>query len=122
MQEIRSKRRRNPEVWHKANRLVIILIVFAIIGGALLAFLPEIARHKSLANQLEQEKETLAREELVNRQRAREVHLLQNDPEYVEIIARDKLGVMKEGETILRLESTPKAATPVVTPSKLAKP
>jgi hypothetical protein len=122
VQEIRSKRRRNPEVWHKANRLVIILIVLAIVGVALLAFIPEIARHKSLTNQLEQEKESLARQELVSRQRAREVHLLQDDSEYVEIIARDRLGVMKEGETILRLDSNPKAATPVATPAKLAKP
>jgi len=122
VQEIRSKRRRNPEVWHKANRLVIILIVLAIIGGALLAFIPEIARHKILTNQFEQEKESLAREELVNRQRAREVRLLQNDPEYVEIIARDRLGVMKEGETILRLDSTPKTATPLATSAKVAKP
>ena len=122
MQEIRSKRRRNPEVWHKANRLVIILIVLAVVGGALLAFIPEIARHRSLTRQLEQEKESLAREELVNRQRAREVHLLQNDPEYVEIIARDRLGVMKEGETILRLDSTTKASTPVATSSKPANP
>jgi cell division protein FtsB len=122
VQEIRSKRRRNPEVWHKANRLVIILIVLAIIGGALLAFIPEIARHKSLTNQFEQEKESLAREKLVNRQRAREVHLLQNDPEYVEIIARDRLGVMKEGETILRLDSNPKAASPVANPPKTTKP
>jgi len=34
------------------------------------------------------------------------VHLLKTDSEYVEIIARDRIGVMKEGETIYRLDSS----------------
>lgn len=39
------------------------------------------------------------------------MHLLKHDSEYVEIIARDRIGVMKEGETIYRLD-TPAAPTP----------
>lgn len=118
MQEIRSKRRRNPEVWHKANRFILVLIVLGFIGVALFAFLPEISRHKNLASQLEREREALAREELVKRQRLREVNLLQHDPEYVEIIARDRLGVMKEGETIFRLDSPTNAPASSGTNSK----
>ena len=34
-----------------------------------------------------------------------EVKLLQNDPQYLEIIAREKLDLMKPGETIFRLGS-----------------
>jgi cell division protein FtsB len=34
-----------------------------------------------------------------------EVTLLKADPTYLETIARDKLDLMKEGETIFRLES-----------------
>lgn len=40
----------------------------------------------------------------LNARRAREVHLIQNDPEYAGIIARDRLDLMKEGETIFRME------------------
>ena len=39
-----------------------------------------------------------------NRRLAKEVDALQRDPEYSGIIARDRLNLMKEGETILRLE------------------
>lgn len=39
----------------------------------------------------------------------REEHLLKHDPEYVGLIARDRLDLMKEGETIYRLDA-PKPA------------
>jgi cell division protein FtsB len=35
----------------------------------------------------------------------REVSLLKTDPTYLETIVRDKLDMMKEGETIFRLEA-----------------
>jgi cell division protein FtsB len=41
----------------------------------------------------------------------REVHLLQNDPTYLENIARDKLDLMQPGETIFRLDG--RTATPL---------
>jgi cell division protein FtsB len=47
---------------------------------------------------LTEEKNLLARQ-------TREVTLLKADPTYLETIARDKLDVMKEGETIFRLEA-----------------
>ena len=36
----------------------------------------------------------------------REVNLLKTDPVYLETIARDRLDLMKDGETIFRIEST----------------
>ena len=38
----------------------------------------------------------------------REVNLLKTDPGYLETIARDRLDLMKEGETIFRLEQPPR--------------
>jgi cell division protein FtsB len=111
VQPIRSKRRRNPEVWHKANRMMIALIIAGGAAVAVAAFYPEIARHRALSAQLAEEKSTLAAEELKKARREREVHLLKHDSEYVEIIARDRIGVMKEGETIYRLD-TPVASAP----------
>ncbi|MEI8293824.1 MAG: septum formation initiator family protein [bacterium] len=104
MQPIRSKRRKNPEVWHNANRFMIALIIVACVAFAAAAFYPEIARHRSLSAQLAEEQAVLAAEQLTKARREREVHLLKNDKEYVEIIARDRIGVMKEGETIYRLD------------------
>lgn len=39
----------------------------------------------------------------------REKNLLKTDPEYIENIARDKLDLMKPGETIYRLDNKPTA-------------
>lgn len=111
MNQLRSKRRRNPEVWHKANRMVTGLIVLGAVLFIGMAFYPEWARYNSLAAQLEEDRAILASQELERAQREREVHLLQNDPEYVEIIARDKIGVMKPDEQIFRLDA-PAASVP----------
>jgi len=55
------------------------------------------AEIEQLQSQLTEEKTLLARQ-------TREVTLLKADPTYLETIARDKLDLMKEGETIFRLE------------------
>ena len=82
------------------------LIVLALLFFAGLAFYPEWVKRNELARQLEEEKAKLNAEVLLQKKREREVTLLQTDPGYVEIIARDKLGVMKEGETIIRLDGS----------------
>jgi|GEM_PF-753741 len=104
VQEMLPKSRRNPELWHQLNRFVSVLIVIALLIFVGLLFYPEWVRRGELASQLANEQTKLTAEQLLQKQRAREVVLLQNDPEYFETIARDKIGVMKEGETIMRLE------------------
>lgn len=103
--QLRSQRRRRSEHWHKANRALIalILVCFVLLGAFL--FYPQIERRKELARQLEEEQAVLRDEEAQRTLHRREVHLLENDPEYVEIIARDRIGVMKEGETIFRFDT-----------------
>jgi len=111
--------RRNPEVWHQINRLLMAGILIVVLIFVALTFRPEWNRRAELQRQLEEEQSKLKAEQLLEKQRQREVHLLQTDPEYVEIIARDKLGVMKEGETIFRLEQgKPAAVVPVTTPQR----
>jgi cell division protein FtsB len=104
VQQLRTRRRRNPEVWLKANRLVATLIALGLVAIAVLAFHPEWERHQDLAARLEEEQAVLREQELLLQQRDRELHLLQHDPEYVENLARDTLGLMKEGEEIIRLD------------------
>ena len=120
VQQLSSKRRRNPEVWSMANRLISLLIVMGALAFLMMAFYPEWTRKKDLSSQLAKEKSKLSAEELLRKQRSREVDLLKNDPEYVEAIARDKIGVMKEGETIYRLDSP--GPTPAAITAKPANP
>ncbi len=80
-------------------------ILFALVLFVLAAFYPEWARYNSLATELDEKRAILQTQELDRDQREREVHLLQNDPEYVEISACDKIGVMKPDEQIFRLDA-----------------
>src|SRR5204863_2827815 len=68
------------------------------------------AETDQLLAQVTEEKLLLARQ-------TRQVSLLKSDPTYLETIARDKLDLMKEGETIFRLES--RRGEPSLSSSKL---
>jgi cell division protein FtsB len=101
-----TKHRRNPALWHHLNRFLTVLIVLGGLVFVGLTFYPEWKHRSQLTAKLEEEQAKLRAEQLLQKKREREVHLLQTDPGYVETIARDKLGVMKEGETIYRLDGS----------------
>lgn len=105
VQELRTRRRRNPDTWHKANRMISGFILLGVLLVILASFYPEWVRYNSLASELDEKRAILQAQELDREQREREVHLLQTDPEYVEIIARDKIGVMKPDEQVFRLDA-----------------
>ena len=73
-------------------------------AGIVLWFYPEVTRRDQMAQNLLEHREELAALQSLRKQREREVYLLENDKEYIETIARDKLDTMKEGETIFRLD------------------
>jgi len=98
------RRRRDPAFWHALNRILFVLVVLGGVAGVVLWFYPEITRRDEMAANLEAEKQKLASDQLLRKQREREVYLLENDKAYIETIARDKLDMMKEGETIFRLD------------------
>ena len=101
-----TKQRRNPAIWHHLNRFLTILIVLAGVLFIGLTLYPEWKHRNRLASKLEEEQAKFRAEQLLQKKREREVNLLQTDPGYVETIARDKLGVMKDGETIFRLDGS----------------
>lgn len=103
------KRRRRPDLWKKANRLLLALVVVMLLALGAAVFAPERGKLAALQDRLAREKATLRSEELLKAKRTREVDLLRNDPEYLEIVAREKIGVMKDGETIMRLDAAPAA-------------
>jgi len=96
--------RREASIWQQLNRILrgLLCVAFALIVISL--FIPQ---HKKLTQsrgeidnlqaQVNDQKMLLARQ-------TREVNLLKTDAGYLETIARDRLDLMKEGETIFRLE------------------
>ncbi|MBA2243266.1 MAG: septum formation initiator family protein [Chthoniobacterales bacterium] len=99
--------RREASIWQQLNRILrgLLGVAFALVIISL--FVPQ---HKKLTQsraeiddlqaQVTEQKMQLARQ-------TREVNLLKTDPSYLETIARDRLDLMKEGETIFRLEQPP---------------
>ena len=97
--------RREATVWQRWNRVLFTLLAIAVLLVIVSAFVPPSKKLKlghaeidNLQAQVNEQKILLARQ-------TREVNLLKTDPTYLETIARDRLDLMKEGETIFRLES-----------------
>ena len=101
--------RREATVWQRLNSVLRVLLTVAVVLVIVSLFLPLYKKRvqsqneiDALQNQVNEQKTLLARQ-------TREVNLLKTDPVYLETIARDRLDLMKEGETIFRLEPPPSA-------------
>jgi cell division protein FtsB len=99
-----TRRTSDPSFWNALNRVLLTLVIVSGIASLVLWFYPEVARRDQMAHNLLREREELTAQQTLRKQREREVYLLENDKEYIETIARDKLDMMKEGETIFRLD------------------
>jgi cell division protein FtsB len=96
--------RREATIWQQMNQVLRVLLLIAVWLLLISFFLPpykklqrDRAEYDQLNNQLTEQKTLLSR-------LTRQVALLKNDPTYLETLARDNLEMMKEGETIFRLE------------------
>ena len=107
-------RQRNG-VWHFLNRLMATLIILTIIILIICAFLPELRKQREQSARVDQLKTEIDKQRALLTQQSREVELLKNDPGYVETLARDRLDLMKEGETSYRIE-TPSVKKTTPTP------
>ncbi len=118
----RPRGARSTEMWHRLNRLLTFLVLAGFVVVLALWFYPEIKRLDAMNADLKKKEADLASEQLLRRQREREKSLLENDPEYIEALARDRLDLMKDGETIFRLDAGPIAGQSVSTGDATAPP
>ncbi len=98
---------RQAEVWAFLNKILSLAVFLALAAVLGLWIYPEVVTRNRLASNLEEKKEDLSEEQVLRKQREREKFLLENDTEYIETLARDRLDLMKEGETIFRLDALP---------------
>jgi cell division protein FtsB len=99
--------RRQTTVWQSLSRFVIALIAFVVITLIACAFVPELKDARKQSQHLDDLRAQIAKQRAMLAQHTREVDLLKNDPIYLETIARDRLDMMKDGETIYRIDPTP---------------
>ena len=107
--------RREATIWHQLNRVLKGLIAIALLLVIVSLFLPQYKKLTQSRAEIETLQAQVTDQKMILARHTREVNLLKTDPAYLEMIARDRLDLMKEGETIFRLEpprEKPKAATP----------
>ena len=98
------RKRRETDFWRAVNRFLIVMIGLGVVAGTALYFVPELRRIEEMRAGLAGLQKELAAQQLLLLQQQRQDKWLHEEPDYVEQLARDRLGLMKEGETIYRLD------------------
>jgi cell division protein FtsB len=99
--------RREATVWQRLNSILRVLLAAAVALVILSLFLPLYKKRTQSQNEIDNLQLQVSEQKTLLARQTREVNLLKTDPVYLETIARDRLDLMKEGETIFRLEPPP---------------
>jgi len=97
--------RRDATVWQRLNGVLRVLLALAVWLVIMSLFVPPYKKLSAARAEIDSLQSQAADLKTVLTKQTREVVWLKTDPTYLESIARDHLDLMKEGETILRLES-----------------
>jgi cell division protein FtsB len=99
--------RREATVWQRLNSVLRVLLAVAVVLVILSLFLPLYKKRTQSQSEIDNLQSQVNDQKMLLARQTREVNLLKTDPAYLETMARDKLDLMKEGETIFRLEPPP---------------
>ena len=108
--------RREATVWQRLNRILLVLLIIAIWLVIVSMFVPPYKKLMQSRAEIDNLQQQVNEQQILLARQTREVNLLKTDVSYLETIARDRLDLMKEGETIFRLETArakTKPAAPV---------
>ena len=99
--------RREATVWQRLNSILRMLLAAAVVLVIVSLFLPLYKKRAQSQSEIDNLQSQVNEQKILLAHQTREVNLLKIDPIYLETIARDRLDLMKEGETIFRLEPSP---------------
>ena len=97
--------RREATVWQRWNRVLLILLLLAVWLVIVSLFVPPYKKLQIGHDEIDKLQQERDEQQTLLAKQTREVNLLKTDPVYLETIARDRLDLMKDGETIFRIES-----------------
>ena len=97
--------RREASVWQRLNRILLVLLVIAIWLVIVSLFVPPYKKLMQSRTEIDKLQQDVNDQKVLLARQTREVNLLTTNVTYLETIARDRLDLMKEGETIFRLET-----------------
>ena len=96
--------RREATVWQRLNRILRVLLILTIWLVIVSLFVPPYKKLMQSRAEIDILEAQLHNQQAVLARQTREVNLLKTDVTYLETIARDRLDLMKQGETVFRLE------------------
>ena len=99
-----SERRIDTGIWDKLTKAVMFLLVIAALLAVAVWYLPLIKQNERMRSEILRLQQNVATEEETARQIKVQIEALRNDPETVERYAREKLGLARPGETVIRFE------------------
>jgi len=99
--------RREASVWQRLNSILRVLLALAALLVIVSLFLPLSKKRAQSQVEIDKLQAQVNDQKMMLARQTREVNLLKTDPAFLEIKARDRLDLMKEGETIFRLEQAP---------------
>ncbi len=99
--------RREATVWQRLNTILRFFLVIATVLVIVSLFLPPYKKLTQSRSEIENLQTQVNEQKTLLARQTREVSLLKTDPTYLETLARDRLDLMKDGETIFRLEPAP---------------
>jgi cell division protein FtsB len=98
------KRQSGGNIWASLVHVTQAITVIVLLSGLMLFFFPVIHRTQELQEQKAELERKIADAQSYQEDLQVQTEHMKNDPAYVEHIARDKLGMGRPGETILRFD------------------
>jgi cell division protein FtsB len=98
--------RREATVWQRLNRVLKVLLFLAFWLVVVSLFVPPYKKLQQSRGEIDNLQAQVNEQKMLLARQTREVNLLKTDASYLETIARDRLDLMKEGETVFRLEQS----------------
>ena len=89
------------------NKILYLLVFVAALILLICWFLPLVKEHQRQQHALQALKQQVEQEKINYNKQSKKLTLLQSDPTYIELLARDKLDLMRAGETIFRMDPAP---------------
>ncbi len=94
----------NLGIWDKLTKFVVFLIVAAALLGVFYKYLPLIKENQRYRRAILATEAQLAAEERMTKQLRASIDALQNDPRTIERLARERHGLARTNEMIIRFE------------------
>jgi cell division protein FtsB len=99
------RERREATIWQRLNRVLRLLLFIAVWLIVVSLFVPPYNKLKQSRADVDRLQSLVNEQKTLLARQTRQINWLKTDPTYLETIARDRLDLMKEGETIFRLEA-----------------